>query len=103
MQICCGRVRSCPLTPIMLLLLQGGFSQWEREALPTASGPDYAANASLLIRDEVEVLTQKVWVRPGSAESVGMGWLVWKNLRMRRVPFHLPPLGWEVIVLAPTQ
>ena len=46
----------------MLLLLQGGFSQWERDGLPTASGPDYAANASLFIGDEIEVLTQKVWM-----------------------------------------
>ena len=54
----------------MLLLLQGGFSQWERDGLPTASGPDYAANASLFIGDEIEVLTQKVWLGLSPAESV---------------------------------
>ncbi|GAX84176.1 hypothetical protein CEUSTIGMA_g11599.t1 [Chlamydomonas eustigma] len=40
-------------------VMKGGYQQWVSQDLPTSEGATYETNASLLIKDEVEFLTEK--------------------------------------------
>ena len=44
----------------VVVLLQGGFSEWVKEGLAIDPSPDYNASASLYLKDELESIAEEV-------------------------------------------
>lgn len=46
-----------------LAFRQGGFNGWVKTGLPVEAGTEYEASPVALIKDEIEILSQKVQTR----------------------------------------